>query len=82
VPDGEEIVEVRWLGPAEALERHRAGEILLVFPTIKQLETLTRFDSPEEVLETIRELAVEPILPRVDTSGDEPRILLPGDPGY
>lgn len=82
VPDGEEIVEVRWFGPAEALERHRAGEILLVFPTIKQLETLTRFDSPEEVLETIRELAVEPILPRVDTSGDEPRILLPGDPGY
>jgi 8-oxo-dGTP pyrophosphatase MutT (NUDIX family) len=82
VPDGEEIVEVRWFAPAEALERHRAGEILLVFPTIKQLETLSRFGSPEEALETIRELAVEPILPRVDTSGDEPRILLPGDPGY
>ena len=81
-PDGEEIVEVRWFAPAEALERHRAGEVLLVFPTIKQLETLARFDSPEEALETIRPLAVEPILPRVDTSGDQPRILLPGDPGY
>jgi 8-oxo-dGTP pyrophosphatase MutT (NUDIX family) len=81
-PDGEEIVEVRWLAPAEALERHDAGELLLVFPTIKQLETLARFDEPEEVLETVRSLTVEPILPRVDTSGPEPRILLPGDPGY
>jgi len=81
-PDGEEIVEVRWFGPAEALDLHRAGEIQLVFPTIKQLETLARFGSPEEAMETIGKLAVEPILPKVDTSGPEPRILLPGDPGY
>jgi hypothetical protein len=46
------------------------------------LETLARFDSPEQALETIGALAVEPILPRIDTSGAEPRILLPGDPGY
>jgi 8-oxo-dGTP pyrophosphatase MutT (NUDIX family) len=81
-PDGEEIVEVGWFAPAEALERHRANEMLLVFPTIKQLETLSRFDSPEQALDTIRPLSVEPILPKVDTSGDQPRILLPGDPGY
>jgi 8-oxo-dGTP pyrophosphatase MutT (NUDIX family) len=82
VPDGEEIVEVRWFAPAEALELHRAGELLLVFPTIKKLETLSRFASPEEALTAIGAVAVEPILPRIDTSGPEPRILLPGDPGY
>jgi 8-oxo-dGTP pyrophosphatase MutT (NUDIX family) len=81
-PDGEEIVAVHWFAPAEALARHQAGELLLVFPTIKMLETLARFDSPEQALETIGALAVEPILPRIDTSGAEPRILLPGDPGY
>jgi 8-oxo-dGTP pyrophosphatase MutT (NUDIX family) len=81
-PDGEEIVEVRWFAPAEALELHRAGELLLVFPTIKKLETLARFGSPEEALETVAAVAPEPILPRIDTSGDEPRVLLPGDPGY
>jgi len=80
--DGEEIVEVGWFAPADALARHRDGDLLLVFPTIKMLETLARFDSPEEALETVGSIAVEPILPRVDTSGDEPRILLPGDPGY
>jgi 8-oxo-dGTP pyrophosphatase MutT (NUDIX family) len=81
-PDGEEIVEVRWFAPAEALELHRAGELLLVFPTIKKLETLARFGSPEEALETVAAAAPEPILPRIDTSGPEPRVLLPGDPGY
>jgi 8-oxo-dGTP pyrophosphatase MutT (NUDIX family) len=81
-PDGDEIVEVGWFAPADALERHRSGELLLVFPTIKQLETLARFDTPESALDTIGALTVEPILPRVDTSGPEPRILLPGDPGY
>jgi 8-oxo-dGTP pyrophosphatase MutT (NUDIX family) len=80
--DGEEIVEVGWFAPAEALTRHREGELLLVFPTIKMLETLARFASPEEALERVGAVAVEPIQPRVDTSGPEPRILLPGDPGY
>ena len=81
-PDGEEIVEVGWFAPADALARHRADDLLLVFPTIKMLETLTHFASPEEALETVAALTVEPILPRVDTSGPEPRVLLPGDPGY
>jgi 8-oxo-dGTP pyrophosphatase MutT (NUDIX family) len=81
-PDGEEIVEVRWFAPVEALELHRAGELLLVFPTIKKLETLSRFASPEEALTTVGAVAVEPILPRIDTSGPEPRVLLPGDPDY
>jgi 8-oxo-dGTP pyrophosphatase MutT (NUDIX family) len=81
-PDGEEIVEVRWLAPADALARHRAGELALVFPTIKMLETLARFESPEQAVEAVGAVAVEPILPRIDTSGDEPRVLLPGDPGY
>jgi 8-oxo-dGTP pyrophosphatase MutT (NUDIX family) len=81
-PDGEEIVELRWFTPAEALELHRAGDLLLVFPTIKKLETLARFGSPEEALETVAAVAAEPILPRIDTSGAEPRVLLPGDPDY
>jgi 8-oxo-dGTP pyrophosphatase MutT (NUDIX family) len=80
--DGREVVEARWYEPAQALEAARSGELLLVFPTIKMLQTLSRFASPEEALEVIASLTVEPILPRVDTSGPEPRILLPGDPGY
>ena len=81
-PDGEEIVETAWLAPADALERHSRGEMLLVFPTIHKLQVLAQYGSAEEALTAARQANVEPILPRVDDSGDEPRILLPGDWGY
>src|SRR3954469_23603585 len=35
--DGAECVDFAWLAPDVALDRHRAGELLLVFPTIKHL---------------------------------------------
>jgi 8-oxo-dGTP pyrophosphatase MutT (NUDIX family) len=81
-PDGEEIVETAWLAPLDALARHARGELLLVFPTIHKLQVLSRYGSAEEALTAAREANIEPILPRVDASGEEPRILLPGDWGY
>jgi 8-oxo-dGTP pyrophosphatase MutT (NUDIX family) len=81
-PDGEEIVETAWIAPTEALTRHERGDMLLVFPTIHKLQVLTRYANAEEALATAREAQIEPILPRVDASGGEPRILLPGDYGY
>ena len=81
-PDGEEIVETAWLSPADALARHERGEMLLVFPTIHKLQVLAKYANAEEALVAARDAEVEPILPRVDASGEEPRILLPGDWGY
>ncbi|HUN78974.1 MAG TPA: NUDIX hydrolase [Solirubrobacteraceae bacterium] len=80
--DGEECVEHRWLSPAAALEAHRAGELLLVFPTIKHLEQLSAFASANELLEHARGRTVEPVQPRVVVQGEIARLLLPGDPGY
>ena len=56
--------------------------MLLVFPTIHKLQVLAKYETAEEALTAAREAQVEPILPRVDASGEEPRILLPGDWGY
>ena len=81
-PDEQEIVEVSWFAPSEALDRHGAGEMLLVFPTIKQLEALGEFVSADEALAAARSREVEPIMPKVAVVEGEPRILLPGDPGY
>jgi 8-oxo-dGTP pyrophosphatase MutT (NUDIX family) len=81
-PDGQEIVDAGWFSPAQALDSHRAGELLLVFPTIKQLEKLAGFGSAEEALREAASREVEPILPKVVTGADGPRVLLPGDPGY
>jgi 8-oxo-dGTP pyrophosphatase MutT (NUDIX family) len=80
--DEAEISDVDWFNPANALERGASGEISLVFPTIKHLESLAPYGSAEEALEAARERVVEPILPRVVGSREEHRILLPGDPDY
>src|ERR1044072_9444693 len=42
-PDGDETLEAVWFNPAEALERHAAEELPLVFPTVKHLESLVGF---------------------------------------
>jgi 8-oxo-dGTP pyrophosphatase MutT (NUDIX family) len=54
-----------WFSPAQALEAHRAGRILLVFPTIKHLEQLGAFGSAAELLEHARHRDVQPVQPRV-----------------
>jgi 8-oxo-dGTP pyrophosphatase MutT (NUDIX family) len=81
-PDRSEIVEATWIAPGDALERHRAGELSLVFPTIKHLESLLPYPTATEVLEAARGRTVEPVLPRVVGEGSERRVVLPGEPGY
>jgi 8-oxo-dGTP pyrophosphatase MutT (NUDIX family) len=80
--DGEEAVDARWTTPAEALEAHRGGEILLVFPTIKHLEQLGAFATADALLEHARGREVLPVQPKVVLGGETARVLLPGEPGY
>jgi 8-oxo-dGTP pyrophosphatase MutT (NUDIX family) len=80
--DGEECVELGWFTPAGALEAHRAGDILLVFPTIKHLEQLSPFTTADALLEYARGRAVKAVQPRVVVDGEVARVLLPGEPGY
>jgi 8-oxo-dGTP pyrophosphatase MutT (NUDIX family) len=79
--DGEETVDVGWFTPRRALEMHEAGEMELVFPTIKHLESLLAYRSSDEVIAAVGD-QIEPVLPRVIGEGNERRIVLPGDPGY
>ncbi len=80
--DGEECVDLRWIGAAAALEAGKADELMLVFPTIKHLEQLTRFGSVEELLAHARSRRVQPVEPRVLVDGGIAQVLLPGEPGY
>ncbi|HZA90780.1 MAG TPA: NUDIX hydrolase [Solirubrobacterales bacterium] len=79
--DGEETVDAGWFTPRRALDMHAAGELELVFPTIKHLESLLPYATSDEVLEAVGH-RVEPVLPKVIGEGEEQRIVLPGDPGY
>jgi 8-oxo-dGTP pyrophosphatase MutT (NUDIX family) len=81
-PDGGECVDARWLTPAVALAAHARDELALVFPTIKHLELLSQTGSVAETLAAARERPVEPILPKVSLEHGDPRVILPGEPGY
>lgn len=81
-PDETEVSEAAWFEPRAALDAQQAGEIELVFPTVKTLESLLGFATADEVLAAARERTVEPILPRVIGTREDYRILLPGDPEY
>jgi len=80
---GETIAEV-WITPQDALARHRAGEIEIIFPTIRCLQAIGRFASSVELLQAAERAssAVPTIEPRVVPDGNGMRIVLPGDPGY
>ena len=76
VPDGQEIVDARWFEPARALEGSEAGDLLMVFPTIKNLEVLARFESADALLEWAATHEVRPVQPRVEGQGETARIVL------
>ena len=50
VADESEQFEPVWVRPHEALERHEAGQFFMIFPTIRTLQRLARFDSAQAVL--------------------------------
>jgi 8-oxo-dGTP pyrophosphatase MutT (NUDIX family) len=80
--DGREMVDVGWFTPQDALRAYRAGELMLVFPTIKHLEQLSSFASAQTLIDHARTRTVNPVQPRVIGTGETARIVLPGEPGY
>jgi 8-oxo-dGTP pyrophosphatase MutT (NUDIX family) len=80
--DGVETTEARWFRPVAALEAQEASEIVLSFPTQRQLRWLAEFRTSDEALAAYRERTLEAILPKVVEDGPEPRVVLPGEPGY
>lgn len=82
IADGVEVSDAGWFGPQAALDAHAAGELELVFPTIKTLETLLGFKTSDEVIAAAATRTVEPILPRVVGTREQHRVLLPWDEGY
>ena len=82
--DGETIAHL-WVRPQDALDRHAAGELDMIFPTIRNLMAIGRFERSADLLAHARTIGEVPtMLPRIvkDEGGGGMRILLPGDPGY
>ena len=85
VHDAGETIATEWLAPAEALRRHREGQIELIFPTIRNLQAIGRFEDATSLLDAAAAASgsVPTVEPRVvHDGGAGMRIVLPGDEGY
>lgn len=81
VHDDRELIATQWLTPREALRRHDDGEIVMIFPTVRTLVALSRFERSADVLHHARGVAeVHAVLPTVVEADGGARIVLPGDP--
>jgi 8-oxo-dGTP pyrophosphatase MutT (NUDIX family) len=82
--DNREVIANLWISPRTALERHKAGEYDLIFPTMRSLVALAQFASADELLQHAAAVNDVPaIQPRiVADEGGGFRIVLPDDPEY
>jgi glyoxylase-like metal-dependent hydrolase (beta-lactamase superfamily II)/8-oxo-dGTP pyrophosphatase MutT (NUDIX family) len=81
--DGAELLHHVWLTPKEALARHARGEVSLLYPTFKTLQTLSRFQTVDAALDFARSDRPMPAMPpRTATSRAGPTTLYWGDFAY
>lgn len=80
--DQKETTEGIWIAPRKALEENSKGKMALSPPTLKTLEDFSRFETVEEVFDSLKEKNIQPILPILTKITNEPTILLPEDQEY
>jgi 8-oxo-dGTP pyrophosphatase MutT (NUDIX family) len=71
--DATEVLDGRWIAPAEALAATARGEINLIFPTIKHLERIAPYRTVDELLAFARTKSIVTVTPDVQPG---PRFLL------
>ena len=84
VPDQVEVTEAVWVRPEDALESHSRGEWSMILPTLRHLELLSSFESPDQAVEYARAQTEIPRIVAKPVKRDDGtwEVLHPGDPGY
>ena len=81
--DERETIDNQWVRPNDAVAQQERGEVDMIFPTLRTLSDIGRFDTTDELLAAAAAIEDVPtMLPRAVSDHEGVRILLPGDPGY
>ncbi len=79
--DGQEMVDWRWISPADALVAAQAQEMEVAFPTLHDLAGLAEHDSAAALIARSRERRVFPTQPVVVVGDDgTPTVVIPPRP--
>ena len=80
--DGREAVDHSWVAPLDLIEKRKAGEVKLMFPTRLNLQVLARSASAAEAEAAARVAPVVTVEPRVEVRGDTKVLVIPAEAGY
>lgn len=81
--DGDELIDLAWVTPLDALAREDSGEWGIAFPTRKTLELLASERTIDALVGKLRAIdVVRPVEPRLHVGEDEAQILMPEDAGF
>ncbi len=82
IHDGHENVDSVWIKPADAVTAAREGRRTIIYPTMRNVERLAKFSTPEQALANCREQAVVPIEPWNEKRDDGVWLCIPKNAGY
>jgi len=83
IHDAVETVAIEWVTPANALKRHREGEIEMVMPTIRTLHFIEGFSGAAELTAHVVAMTEIPrIEPRMVKTATGTQLVVPGDEHY
>ena len=83
--DDGETIESMWISPTDAIRRHREGDLMLMPPTLANIEFIAAHATADAVLEAAAKVGTPTtILPKlkVDSDGRVLGIAMPGDADY
>ena len=82
VHDGYESVDSVWIPPADAVKEEAQGKRTIIFPTLRNLEKLATWRTPEEAISTTLSSKVVPVLPWTEKREDGNYLCIPTEAGY
>jgi 8-oxo-dGTP pyrophosphatase MutT (NUDIX family) len=82
VYDSLELTEARWSTPEKALADHKAGQIILMPPTLKTIEEISGCKTVEMLFDFAHEREIYAILPEAFIMDNGFGVKLPYDPEY
>ena len=71
-----------WLNAAAAVERHHAGDLAMLPPTLITLQEVAEHATVSDVLASAAGREIRPVLPRLVVRDEQVLLLRPGDEGY
>jgi 8-oxo-dGTP pyrophosphatase MutT (NUDIX family) len=80
--DEQELINSRWITPAEALAAQARGEIKVVFVTRYNLGLLAKSRTVDEALAAARARTIVPVSPEPFDHPDGPALRIPAEAGY